>query len=112
MKKVVPKKKVEPVTYRVEPGSSLMIGGLARIDLHEESKSFLITLFISNEIKVHPCKTSKADELLDRHFGKMLSPPVCEEEEREERRKIMGGEHFKTNNNENNRRVIYLTPYL
>ena len=81
-----------------------MIGGLARIDLHEESKSFLITLFISNEIKVHPCKTSKADELLDRHFGKMLSPPVCEEEEREERRKIMGGENLKSNNNENNRR--------
>lgn len=35
LKKVVPKKRVEPVTYRVEPGGSLMIGGVGRIDLHE-----------------------------------------------------------------------------
>ncbi|GMH92922.1 hypothetical protein TL16_g12489 [Triparma laevis f. inornata] len=85
LKKVVPKKRVEPVTYRVEPGGSLMIGGVGRIDLHEDCKSFLITVFVSNEVKVHPCKTEKAEELLEKHFGGMLSPPVCEEGNRGER---------------------------
>ena len=38
LKLVVPRKRVEPTTYRVEPGGSLLVGGMCRIDLHPESR--------------------------------------------------------------------------
>jgi len=76
LKMVVPKRKVEPITFRVGPGKCVLIGGLARIEVSEDSKPFLFTFFVSNEIKLHPTKTDKADEFLQTHAGNMITPPL------------------------------------
>jgi len=67
---------VEPVTFRVEPGKCVLVGGLARIEVSEESKAFLFTFFVSNDIKLHPTDTVKADDVLRKHAGEMLTPPL------------------------------------
>ena len=66
---------MEPITFRVEGGSCVLIGGLARIEVMGESKAFMLTFFVANEIKLHPTKASKADEILEKHVGGMLTPP-------------------------------------
>lgn len=76
LKMVVPKRKVEPITFRVEPGKCVLIGGLARIEVIGDSKPFLFTFFVSNEIKLHPTKADKADEFLQKHTGDMITPPL------------------------------------
>ena len=42
----------------------------------EESKPFLFTFFISNDVKLHPTDTSRADEVLREHAGTMITPPL------------------------------------
>ena len=51
LKIAVPKKPVEAVTFRLEPYKYVKVGGLARIELKENSNPFIFTLFVSNEIK-------------------------------------------------------------
>jgi len=76
LKMVVPKRKVEPITFRVEPGKCVLIGGLARVEVLADSKPFLFTFFVSNAIKLHPTKADKADEFLQKHTGDMITPPL------------------------------------
>lgn len=76
LKMVVPKKPVEPVSFRVGPGKCVLIGGLARIEVSNDSKPFLFTFFVSNDIKLHPTDASKADEVLQKLAGDILTPPL------------------------------------
>jgi len=85
LKVVCPKKRVEAKTFRVEPGGCVMLGGLARVDVHPDCKSFLLTFFVGNEVTLHPTKTEKSESVLERQVGKMLTPPVVEVGEGEER---------------------------
>lgn len=82
LKMVVPKKKVEPITFRVGSGKCVLIGGLARIEVIGDTKPFLFTFFVSNEIKLHPTSVEKADIFVHNHIGKLLTPPVEVEHER------------------------------
>ena len=74
---VLPQKRVEHVTYRINPGSCVHLGGMACVELVEEpdAKAFFITIFVSNEVSVHVGKIAKAQEFREKHLGKMLSPP-------------------------------------
>lgn len=76
LKMVVPKKPVEPITFRIESGKCVQIGGLARIELTQDSKPFLFTFFISNEVKLHVTDSTKANDLIFKHLGNMLTPPL------------------------------------
>lgn len=76
LKMVVPKKQVEPVTFRVGAGKCVLIGGLAKIEVIGDTKPFLFTFFVSNDIKLHPTDSSKADEFIQKHAGKFLTPPL------------------------------------
>jgi len=42
----------------------------------EDSKAFLFTFYVSNDIKLHPTDSSKADEFVAKHAGNILSPPL------------------------------------
>ena len=85
---VLPRKKVTPVTFRVCGGRSVLVGGLARVDvLGDEDRAFLLTFFVSEDIKLQPCRTEKADEILRRHVGKMLTPPCVEGQAAERKEK-------------------------
>jgi len=76
LKIVVPKKKVEPITFRIASGKCALVGGLAKIELIGDSKPFLFTFFVANEIKLHLTDSAKADEFTKKHAGKFLTPPL------------------------------------
>lgn len=69
-------RRVEPITFRLEAGKCVQVGGLARISLIGDSKPFLFTFFVANQIKLHPTSQTKADELVAKHAGTMLTPPL------------------------------------
>jgi len=76
LKMVVPKKQVEPITFRVESGKCVLVGGLARIEVIGDSKPFLFTFFVANDIKLHPTSVKKADDFIAQHAGELLTPPL------------------------------------
>jgi ribosome biogenesis GTPase A len=82
MKMITPGKGTMPVTFRVEPGSSLLIGGVARVDnAHdpaEKNKAFMVTVWVGGEMYVHATKTEKAEDVLRKHVGRMITPPLVE----------------------------------
>jgi len=73
---------VEPVTFRVASGKCVLLGGLARIELIGDSKPFLFTFFVANDIKLHPTDSSRADDFVERHVGGILTPPFLPTKER------------------------------
>ncbi|KAL3811516.1 hypothetical protein ACHAXA_000420 [Cyclostephanos tholiformis] len=76
LKIVVPKKQVEPITFRIAAGKCCLVGGLAKIELIGDCKPFLFTIFVANEIKLHMTDSARADEFTSNHVGKMLTPPL------------------------------------
>jgi len=54
----------------------VLIGGLAKVELVGESKAFLFTFFVSNDIKLHPTSSARALEFIQSHVGEMLTPPL------------------------------------
>ena len=78
LKAVVPQSRVDHVTLRLAPGKSLMLGGLARIDVLD-GMPFFFTAFVSNDVKVHPTDTSKVEDLLRNRVGDIISPPESPE---------------------------------
>lgn len=75
LKIVVPKKKVEPITFRIASGKCCLVGGLAKIELIGDCKPFLFTFFVANDIKLHMTDSAKADEFTAKHVGGFLTPP-------------------------------------
>lgn len=65
---------VEPITFRVPAGKCVLVGGLAKIEV-VDSKPFLFTFFVGNDIKLHPTDSEKAEEFTQNHAGGMLTPP-------------------------------------
>ena len=76
LKIVVPAKRVEPITFRLEAGKCVMVGGLARVELVGDCKPFMFTFYVANTIKLHVTKSEKADDLLLTHAGTFLTPPL------------------------------------
>ena len=44
--------------------------------MNSDSKPFLFTFFVANEIKLHLTDSTRADEFTAKHAGKMLTPPL------------------------------------
>lgn len=84
LKMVVPKKQIEAITFRIESGKCVLVGGLARIEIINDSKPFLFTFFVGNDIKLHPTSVVKADDFIAKHAGKILTPPLGNGPERME----------------------------
>lgn len=64
------------MTLRVATGKCVLIGGLVKVEVKEDSKPFLLTFYVSNDIKLHLTDSSKADEFIEKHIGESLSPPL------------------------------------
>ncbi|PFH37998.1 DnaJ domain-containing protein [Besnoitia besnoiti] len=71
---IVPSKRLQPITYPLTEGKSLLIGAMARIDLSQGSTA-LVTCYFSHKITLHICKTVKAADLLSRKACTFLYPP-------------------------------------
>ena len=78
---VLPQKRVEHVTYRVNPGSCVHLGGLACLELVDQpgAKAFFMTIFVSNQVSLHVGKADKAKDFRLKHVGGMISPPFTAE---------------------------------
>jgi ribosome biogenesis GTPase A len=74
LKQVIPKSTITPQTFRVSTGKCLLIGGMAQIEMLE-GKPFFITCFFSNELKVHPTDSIKAESVIQKHIGHLILPP-------------------------------------
>ncbi|SFJ10369.1 ribosome biogenesis GTPase YqeH [Thermoflavimicrobium dichotomicum] len=71
---VIPKQPLNPRIYQLNDQQTLFFGGLARMDYIEgERQSFVC--YVSNHLYVHRTKLQNADAFLEKHHGKMLSPP-------------------------------------
>ena len=46
---------------------------------HFQGKPFFFTFFISNEVKLHPTDSLRAQEFISKHLGGLLSPPHSQE---------------------------------
>lgn len=49
---------------------------MARVELVGDCKPFLFTFYVANEIKLHLTSSSKADDFISSHVGKLLTPPL------------------------------------
>jgi ribosome biogenesis GTPase A len=78
LKQVIPRKPINTVTLRVSQGKCILLGGLARVELLE-GLPFFFTFFVSNEIKLHPTASDKAEEFLSKHVGSLVFPPASYE---------------------------------
>ncbi|PRP86723.1 peptidase S8 and S53 domain-containing protein [Planoprotostelium fungivorum] len=76
MEVVVPKARIKPMVWSLRPGHTIFLGGLARIDFKEGNPGTYFTIFVASTLKIHVCKTIKADQLYENHVGGMLSPPT------------------------------------
>jgi hypothetical protein len=75
---------VEPITFRIASGKAILIGGFAKIELiGETTKPFFFTIYVANEIKLHPTDSARADEFIQNHIGGMLTPPLTLERYKE-----------------------------
>lgn len=54
----------------------MLVGGLARIELLENSRPFFFTFYVANGVKLHPTDSSRADEFVAKHVGEMILPPL------------------------------------
>ena len=70
------------MTFRVATGKCVLIGGLAKVEVKQDSKPFLLTFYFSNDITLHLTDSSKADEYIEKHVGEDLSPPLSPGAER------------------------------
>lgn len=74
---VLPEKPLKPLTYQLNAGQTIFLGGLVRFDFVEgERQSF--TIYVSSALPVHRTKRERADELYAAHRGELLSPPSRE----------------------------------
>lgn len=78
LKQVIPNKPINAVTFRIEEGKCVLVGGLARLELME-GKPFFFTFYVSNEVKLHLTDHTRADDFLAAHIGKLIFPPASKE---------------------------------
>lgn len=74
LKYIIPKKEIKARNYQLNPEQTLYFGGIARLDFIKGERQPFVC-YISNEIRIHRTKLSKADQLYERHLGELLSPP-------------------------------------
>lgn len=68
------KKKGRRVTLDVMEGNTVMLGGLARMDLIEGRRP-RFTMFTAQPVKIHRTRTDKVDATLEEWAGGALTPP-------------------------------------
>ncbi|KAK9844801.1 hypothetical protein WJX74_007024 [Apatococcus lobatus] len=74
---LLPKRRLQPRTFRLGEGQSIMLGALARIDvLRCPGATIYLTAWMSDQIPCHLGKTDAADERYQRHLGTQLFPPM------------------------------------
>lgn len=74
LKSVIPHKTIKPRVYQLNDQQTLFFGGLVRFDFVRGNRQSFVC-YLSNQLYIHRTKLEKADEVWDKHRGKLLSPP-------------------------------------
>ncbi|KAM4663715.1 nitric oxide-associated protein 1 [Discoglossus pictus] len=72
VKIVQPTQAIIPRTFVLQPGMTLFLGALGRIDLLQAEQSAWFSVIASNLVPVHITATEKADDIYQKHAGKTL----------------------------------------
>mmetsp|Transcript_140658 Transcript_140658/g.448564 ORF Transcript_140658/g.448564 Transcript_140658/m.448564 type:complete len:620 (+) Transcript_140658:76-1935(+) len=75
----VPRKKLNPISYVLHTGRSLLLGAFARIDQVKGGITFM-TSFFSVDVTLHVCRTNRVEGLMQRKAGTFFFPPHNEED--------------------------------
>lgn len=67
-------KRIQPLTYKLKENASLILGSLCYINLVYGSFT-LLTLYISNRVTIHMCRSEKVESFLERKKCSFLYPP-------------------------------------
>ena len=75
---LLPRRSLKPRTYRLGEGSTIHLGGLARLDVTSVPGSTMyVTVWVSDEVRTHLGKTANAAALFGAHVGRDLTPPIA-----------------------------------
>lgn len=77
-KSILPSSEIKPITYQIKDDNSVLIAGLAVIEI-KEADNLSATFYFSKNILIHRTKSEKVSYLFENHLGEMLTPPVPEE---------------------------------
>lgn len=74
-KLILPDRRLRPITYQLNPGQSIFIGGLGWLDyLMGPRTSF--TFYFNEQVRLHRKKTIDNDVFFAQHYGDILTPPA------------------------------------
>jgi hypothetical protein len=62
-----------PLTYQYISHTDL--NDFPPFDCPLQGRPFFFTFFVSNEVKLHPTSSDRADDFLRRHVGDLVDPP-------------------------------------
>mmetsp|Transcript_80823 Transcript_80823/g.99011 ORF Transcript_80823/g.99011 Transcript_80823/m.99011 type:complete len:212 (-) Transcript_80823:69-704(-) len=74
LKDLIPKKKVIPITYQLDPGKCIILGTLARLDFIKGDHQFYFTSFAANTCSIHVTSIDKAEHVISKNGGILLRP--------------------------------------
>lgn len=77
---ILPKKQVKPKIYQLNPGQTLFLGGVAKINFIEGKRSSFI-VYASNNLVIHRTKYENAKSFYDKHKDDILKIPSPSERE-------------------------------
>ena len=66
---IVPNKPIKPISFFLDPGRSLWVGGLGRVDYVEGKAQMIVTAFTSPKIPIHVSSMHKTEWLWNKHGG-------------------------------------------
>lgn len=73
----IPKNQIRPQTYYLQPGYTIFIGGLARLDFLDCSHPCRFTIFCSESLPITVVRTEDADEVYAKFLGtELFAAPV------------------------------------
>jgi hypothetical protein len=73
---LLPARRLKPRTWRLPEGTTILAGGLVRVDLLEvPGPTMYVTLFAADTVGCHAGKTAAAEERRASHAGGLLVPP-------------------------------------
>lgn len=77
-KTVMPTKTIKPMSFQLNPGQTIFMGGLGRVD-YVSGPKMALTIYASRDLYLHRTKLDKADEFYQKHVGELLIPPTKEQ---------------------------------
>lgn len=74
LKRAIPRSRLRPRVFQLNPAQSLWIGSFARFDFISGERQPVVC-YVSNELPIHRCKLENADAIGERHADDILEVP-------------------------------------